>query len=189
MPSTTDGPMSPRSGQAPPVHLVVMGVAGSGKTSVALELAARTGRPNAEADDFHPAANVAKMSTGVPLTDTDRAPWLAALRDWLTAQADAGHGAIVTCSALKRAYRDVLRSARGRVVFVHLTGSPELLGDRIAARTGHFMPPSLLASQLATLEPLDDDEDGFTLDIAASVDELADAVLARANEGPTPSSR
>jgi gluconokinase len=185
MPSIANDPSEPRSGETRPTHLVVMGVAGSGKTSVALELTARTGRPYAEADDFHPPANIARMASGIPLTDADRAPWLAALRDWLSAQAEAGRGAIVTCSALRRAYRDVLRSARGRVVFVHLTGSPELLASRIAARTGHFMPATLLPSQLVTLEPLEPDEDGFTLDVAASVDRLADEVLARVRDaGP-----
>jgi gluconokinase len=161
------------------VHIVLMGVAGSGKTSVAHALVERSSRQFAEADDFHPEANVAKMAAGQPLTDADRAPWLAALRDWLTEQADAGHSTVITCSALKRSYRDTLREARGRVVFVHLDGSRELLAQRIGGRTGHYMPASLLGSQLDTLEPLEPDEDGFTLDIAASVDELADEIVAR----------
>lgn len=162
-----------------PEHVVVMGVAGSGKTTIAALLAARLGVEYAEADRFHSDANIAKMSAGTPLTDADRAPWLAAIRDWLSAEADAGRPGVVTCSALKRAYRDELRTARGRVRFVHLTGSPELLAERMAHRSGHFMPTSLLPSQLATLEPLAHDEDGVTVDVAASPEEIADSVLAR----------
>jgi gluconokinase len=159
-------------------HVVVMGVAGSGKTTVAGLLAGRLDLVLAEADEFHPAANIAKMSAGTPLTDADRAPWLEAIRDWLTAQADAGRAAVVTCSALKRSYRDVLCSARGAVRFVHLDGSPDLLAGRIGERSGHFMPPTLLPSQLADLEPLADDEDGLAVDVAASPDEIVDTVLA-----------
>ncbi|GAA1974101.1 gluconokinase [Isoptericola halotolerans] len=160
-------------------HLVVMGVAGSGKTTVATLLADRLGVEYAEADQFHSAQNIAKMTAGTALTDADRAPWLEAIRDWLTAEADAGRPGVVTCSALKRSYRDVLRSARGLVRFVHLDGSPELLAERITARSGHFMPTSLLPSQLATLEPLDDDEDGLTVDIAVPPTEIVDDVVAR----------
>lgn len=162
----------------PVVHLVVMGVAGSGKTTVAALLAERLGHVLAEADEFHPAANITKMTAGTPLTDVDRGPWLEAIRDWLTARADAGHAAVVTCSALKRAYRDVLRSARGTVRFVHLDGSAELLAARIGERSGHFMPPTLLPSQLATLEPLADDEDGLVVDVATPPEEIVDAVVA-----------
>ncbi|WP_277209281.1 gluconokinase [Isoptericola croceus] len=156
-----------------------MGVAGSGKTTVARMLAERIGVEYAEADTFHSEANIAKMSTGTPLTDADRAPWLEAIRDWLTAEADAGRPTVVTCSALKRSYRDVLRTARGRVRFLHLHGSPEMLAERITGRSGHFMPTSLLPSQLATLEPLDDDEDGLTVDVAAPPEEIVDDVVAR----------
>ncbi|MFC8598927.1 gluconokinase [Isoptericola sp. NPDC057191] len=160
-------------------HLVVMGVAGSGKTTVAALLAKRLDLALAEADDFHPPANVAKMHAGHPLTDEDRAPWLLAIRDWLDEQTAAGRHAVVTCSALKRAYRDVLRTARGPVRFVHLDGSRELLEERISARQGHFMPPSLLDSQLDTLEPLDPDEDGFTVGIEDEPEEIADQVVER----------
>ncbi|MGF0115863.1 gluconokinase [Promicromonospora sp. Marseille-Q5078] len=159
-------------------HVVVMGVAGSGKTTVAGLLADRLGVDVAEADEFHPAANIEKMSAGTPLTDADRAPWLAAIRDWLSTETDAGRPAVVTCSALKRAYRDVLRGARGRVRFVHLDGSPELLADRMAHRSGHFMPTTLLPSQLATLEPLEPDEDGITVDVAAPPQDVIDTVTA-----------
>jgi len=164
----------------PPVtgHLVVMGVAGSGKTTIARLLADRLGLDVAEADEFHPQANIDKMSAGTPLTDADRAPWLAAIRDWLTGETDAGKSAVVTCSALKRSYRDVLRGAHGRVRFVHLDGSPELLADRMAHRSGHFMPTALLPSQLATLEPLTGDEDGIRIDVAAAPEQIVDSVLA-----------
>nr|WP_286219437.1 gluconokinase [Paraoerskovia sediminicola] len=160
-----------------------MGVAGSGKTTVAALLAGRTGRRYAEADDFHPPANVEKMRAGVPLDDADRAPWLAELRDWMSAQTDAGRPSVITCSALRRRYRDVLREARGRVRFVHLDGSVELLESRISARTDHFMPATLLASQLAALDPLDADEDGTRLDVAATPDDLVDAVVSWTSAG------
>jgi len=171
-------PTPPPVADQRPVHLVIMGVAGSGKTTVATMLAERTHRPYAEADEFHPAANIDKMSAGTPLTDEDRWPWLRAMRDWLDHQAAEGDSAVVTCSALKRTYRDLLRTAHGRVRFVHLTGSPELLAERMTQRSGHFMPASLLPSQLATLEPLGDDEDGITLDVGTPAEELVDRILA-----------
>ncbi len=162
-------------------HVVVMGVSGSGKTTVARLVADRLQRPFLEADDLHPAANVAKMAAGTPLTDVDRAPWLRSLRDWLAAQTSAGEPSVLTCSALKVAYRDVLREG-GPVLFVHLNLTAEILAQRMGQRTGHFMPPTLLASQLATLEPLLPTESGFTLDATGSADELsariADRVLA-----------
>ncbi len=165
--------MSPKVAQ-----IVVMGVAGSGKTTVATLLAARLACELADADDFHPQANIAKMAAGTPLQDEDRWPWLDAIAAWIRARAEAGHTAVVTCSALKRAYRDVLRRASPGVVFVHLSGSPELIADRLRNRHGHFMPPALLASQLATLEPLGQDEPGMTVDVAPTPEELADEILA-----------
>ncbi|GAA1408134.1 gluconokinase [Oerskovia paurometabola] len=175
----TDVSPAPTPGsETEPVHLVIMGVAGSGKTTVATLIAERTHRPYAEADEFHPQANIDKMSAGTPLTDEDRWPWLRAMRDWLDEQAAEGDSAVVTCSALKRTYRDLLRTAHGRVRFVHLTGSPELLEERMTHRSGHFMPASLLPSQLATLEPLADDEDGITLDVGTPPEELVDRILA-----------
>jgi gluconokinase len=158
-------------------HLVIMGVAGSGKTTLADLLDDRLGRLYAEADEFHPQANIDKMAAGTPLTDEDRWPWLDAIRDWLTEQTRAGRSAIVTCSALKRVYRDVLRQAEGRVRFVHLTAPPTLLEDRMAHREGHFMPTTLLPSQLATLEPLDPDEDGVSVVVDVPPDEVADRAL------------
>lgn len=158
-------------------HLVVMGVAGSGKTTVAQILADRLGWPYAEADEFHPQANIEKMSAGTPLTDDDRWPWLRAIRDWLTEQTRSGQSAIVTCSALKIAYRDVLREAEGRVRFVHLDGTIEQIGERMSGRSGHFMPTSLLPSQFETLERLGSHEDGVVVPVTVSPQSVADAVL------------
>ncbi|GLW55757.1 gluconokinase [Kitasatospora phosalacinea] len=157
--------------QQPPV-VVVMGVSGVGKTTVARLLADRLDLPYAEADDFHPAANIAKMSAGTPLDDRDRLPWLQALGGWLGERSAAGSGGVVTCSALKRRYRDVLRTACPDAFFLHLSGSHDLVGDRMAHRTGHFMPTSLLDSQYAALEPLQADENGTVLDVGADPDTL-----------------
>lgn len=156
---------------APPI--VVMGVSAAGKTSVALELARLLDRVPVDADDLHPAANVAKMSAGVPLDDEDRRPWLAVVGARL-AEADRP---VVACSALKRTYRDQLRDAAPGTVFVHLDGAPELLQQRSASRIGHFMPASLLASQLDTLEPLETDEAGIRIDVTLSVAEIAHRAL------------
>ncbi len=146
--------------------VVVMGVAGSGKTSIAQELAGQLGWVLAEADQFHSAANIAKMSAGVPLDDEDRIPWLISIRDWI----DATDGdVVVTCSALRRRYRDLRSSAAARVRFLHLDGSVAVLTSRINGQNGHFMPPTLLTSQLATLEPLGPDEDGVVVDVDAPV--------------------
>ena len=161
-----------------------MGVAGSGKTTVAALLAGRLGASFAEGDDFHPAENVAKMSAGTPLTDEDRWPWLRSIRDWLATERAAHHAAVVPCSALKRTYRDLLREA-GPVHFVHLTGTRELLTERIQGRAGHFMKPEMLDSQLATLEPLGPDEPGFAVDVALRPADLVDEAVARLT-GDTP---
>ena len=161
--------------------IVVMGVAGCGKTTVARDLADRLGWPMVEGDDYHSAANKAKMSAGTPLTDADRMPWLATIRDAI--DRTPTH-LIVTCSALRRAYRDVLRSARGRVRFLHLTGSRTVLGARIGARTGHFMPAAMLISQLETLEALQPDEDGVAVDIDARPEEIVDSALRQLGLAP-----
>lgn len=171
--------MNAPAARAPePVHLVIMGVSGSGKTTMARLLEARLGWPYAEADEFHPQANIDKMTAGTPLTDEDRWPWLEAMRAWLTEQARAGRSTIVTCSALRLAYRDVLREAEGRVRFVHLTAAPEVIAPRLGTRAGHFMPPTLLPSQFATLEPLVEGEDGVVVVVDVPPDEVADRALA-----------
>jgi gluconokinase len=135
------------------------------------------GWPFAEGDDFHPPANVEKMSSGKPLTDEDRAPWLEAVARWIGEQEAAGRNAMVTCSALKRAYRDVLRRDNPSVWFVHVSSSGDALQRRLEARSGHFMPASLLASQLETLEPLEADEPGLTISAEGSPEEVADEAL------------
>ncbi|MFF4960840.1 gluconokinase [Streptomyces sp. NPDC001222] len=153
-----------------PHVVVVMGVAGTGKTTIGPLLAARLGVPYAEGDDFHPPANIAKMSAGVPLADEDRWPWLDAIGAW--AHGRAGLGGVVSSSALKRAYRDRLRAAAPGVVFVHLTGDRKLIEDRMAHRQGHFMPTALLDSQFATLQPLEPDETGVAVDVSGSPEEI-----------------
>jgi gluconokinase len=154
-----------------------MGVAGSGKTTLGERLASTLGWPFAEGDRFHPTANLAKMSAGVPLDDADRRPWLRALADWIATRAAAGEPAVVACSALKRGYRDVLRSGADDVAFLHLDGSAALLAERLGARKGHFFPADLLASQCATLQPLAPDERGATIDAALDLDRQIDAAL------------
>ena len=139
-----------------------MGVSGSGKSTVAGILAGLLGWDLEEGDDLHPAENVAKMAAGEPLTDEDRAPWLDTVSSWITAHTTAGEPGIITCSALKRRYRDVLRDEN--VVFVHLAGSKDLIGRRLATRLDHYMPASLLDSQVATLEPPEDDERAITIE-------------------------
>jgi gluconokinase len=156
--------------------IVVMGVSGCGKSTVAKVLADRLGWGMAEGDDFHPPENKAKMRAGTPLTDADRGPWLESIRDHLDRQ--PSH-MVVTCSALKRSYRDILRTARGRVRFLHLHGSPTVLAERMRNRPGHFMPPALLVSQLETLEHLQPDEDGTMVDIERDTEEIVDLALER----------
>ncbi|MFZ2015464.1 MAG: gluconokinase [Nocardioides sp.] len=146
-----------------PVVVVVMGVSGSGKTTLAHALADRLHWRFQEGDDLHPAANLAKMSRGEPLTDADREPWLRALVAWIEERLAAGESGVLTCSALHRSYRDVLRAGRPQVRFCHVTVDPEVLRARLERRTGHYMPPSLLPSQLAALEPLQPDEPGVTV--------------------------
>lgn len=160
------------------MHFVFMGVSGSGKSTVAVEVARRLSLPFAEADAFHPPANIEKMSDGVPLTDTDRSPWLHALADWIGEREGAGEHSAMACSALRRDYRDILRTGAPDVRFVHLHGSVELIAARLRERSGHFMPPDLLASQAATLEPLAADEAGVVLDVDATPAELIDRATA-----------
>ncbi|MEV7286472.1 gluconokinase [Streptomyces sp. NPDC093252] len=159
-----------------PHVVVVMGVAGTGKTTIGPLLAARLGVPYAEGDAFHPEANIAKMSAGTPLTDDDRWPWLDAIGAW--ADGRTGLGGVVSSSALKRVYRDRLRAAAPGLVFVHLTGDRSLIADRMAHRQGHFMPAALLDSQFATLEPLQADESGVAVDVSGTPEEIAGRAVA-----------
>lgn len=170
---------NPASSPSPrPPAVVVMGVSGSGKTSIGEGLAAGLGMPLLEGDQFHPESNIAKMSSGTPLIDEDRWPWLDAIA---RAMRDAPGGVIVTCSALRRVYRDRLRDGAGRpLLFVFLNGSKETIAARLAERKGHFMPPSLLDSQFATLEPPDADEPGI---VRVSIVPPISSVIAAALDG------
>ncbi|PJN37102.1 gluconate kinase [Streptomyces sp. CB02959] len=156
--------------------IVVMGVAGTGKTTIGPLAADALCVPYAEGDDFHPPANIAKMSAGIPLDDADRGPWLDAIGAW--AHGRAGRGGVVSCSALKRAYRDRLRAAAPGVVFLHLAGDRALIEARMAERKGHFMPTALLDSQFATLEPLGPDEAGVVVDVSGTPEQIADRAAA-----------
>lgn len=159
-----------------PLHVVVMGVAGCGKSAVGARLAQRLGLPLVEGDDFHPAANIAKMRQGLPLDDADRAGWLAALGAQLALHPG---GAVLTCSALKRAYRDALRAAVPDLRFVHLALSPHAALERVASRTDHFYPPSLVASQFEALEDPAGERGAVPVDATLHLDE----VVARAVRG------
>jgi gluconokinase len=152
--------------------VVMMGVSGSGKTTVAKALASRLGWSLLEGDSFHSPENVAKMHSGVPLTDEDRWPWLRAIADAIDAKLASGESAIVACSALKRAYRDILIGGRKDVLLVYLRGSKVLIGERLAARKGHYMPASLLDSQFASLEEPAADEHALIVPIDGTVDEI-----------------
>lgn len=159
--------------------IVVMGVSGSGKSTVAAALAAALGGVYLDADDLHPASNVSKMASGIPLTDEDRMPWLRVVGDALADADLRGVETVVACSALRRRYRDALRESAPDLFIVHLAGGAELLAERLAGRADHFMPPSLLASQLSTLEPLGQDEDGMAVDIALPLEVIVADVCAR----------
>ena len=167
--------------QYPATHLVVMGVAGSGKSTIAAALSQQLGWSCAEADEFHPQSNIDKMTQGIPLQDEDRWPWLQEIQDWMTGQAATGNSTVLTCSALKQSYRQLLSEAQGRVLFIHLDGVADLISQRMQGREGHFMPPTLLPSQLATLEPLTGDElaaGSLRLDISLPPAEIVAAVIA-----------
>lgn len=155
--------------------LVIMGVSGSGKSTVAGVLAGKLGWDLAEGDDLHPEANVAKMQSGQALSDEDRWPWLEIISRWIKEHTEAGKPAIITCSALKKKYRDVLRGEN--VVFVFLEGSRDKISDRLASRHGHFMPPSLLESQFDALEEPTEEENYMSLCVSASPSEEADQVI------------
>jgi gluconokinase len=154
-----------------------MGVSGSGKSTTAAELVRRLGWDFAEGDDFHPRSNVAKMHAGIPLDDDDRWPWLRALAAWIGEHEREGRSAVVTCSALKRSYRDLLRDGHPSVWFAHVAEDPALIRERIEGRTGHYMPASLLDSQLATLEPLQPDEPGAVVNGSGPPEQVVDELL------------
>jgi gluconokinase len=169
---------------AMPCALIAMGVSGSGKSTIAEKLGERLGWRYEDGDKFHPASNVAKMSAGHPLTDEDRWPWLQAIADEIDRLCKAGEHAVIACSALKRSYRDVLVHGRDDVRMVYLDGGKQLIGERLAKRKHHFMPPGLLDSQFETLQPPGADENPLTVSIDASVDEIVDAIVHQLK--PTP---
>ncbi len=160
-----------------PCALIVMGVSGSGKSTIADQLARRIGWTYEDGDRFHPAGNVAKMKAGHPLTDEDRWPWLRAIAAEIDRVCQAGEHAVIACSALKRAYRDVLVHGRNDVRIVYLDGTRQLIADRLAKRKGHFMPPDLLPSQFRTLEPPGSDENPVRVSIDASVEAIVDDIV------------
>jgi gluconokinase len=163
--------------EPPPHALIVMGVSGSGKTTIGEMLAARIGWRYEDADTFHPASNVAKMSAGQPLTDEDRWPWLRAIADEIDRASAAGERMVIGCSALRRTYRDVLVHGRRDIRIVYLDGTQDLIADRLGQRKGHFMPPELLTSQFGTLEPPTPDEHAVTVSIDAPVETVVDNIL------------
>ncbi|HEY0328615.1 MAG TPA: gluconokinase [Rhodopseudomonas sp.] len=167
----------PDEPRAWPSVLIVMGVSGSGKSTIAEALAQRLGWVYEDADRFHPPGNVAKMRAGQPLTDADRAPWLQAIADEIDRIAAAKDHAVIACSALKRSYRDVLRHGRGDVRLVYLDGDRQLIAARLAARQDHFMPPGLLDSQFATLQVPLADEQPITVAIDRPVEAIVEAIL------------
>lgn len=164
--------------------VVIMGVAGCGKTTIGQLLAERLGVAYAEADSFHPPANVAKMASGQALDD-DRYPWLTAVADWISARSCAGEGGVVSCSALKYRYRDLLRQAYAKVWFLHLDVDRDLIARRVAGRNDHFMPVSLVDSQFQALEPLRPDEAGAVVDASAAPDDIVQTAVTRLNSGHT----
>ncbi len=161
--------------------LIVMGVSGVGKSTIAEALAARLGWKFQEGDDLHPPSNVQKMHAGIPLTDADRAPWLAAIKHWIDGRIDAGEPGLVTCSALKRRYRDFLVDGRANVRILYLHSDEATIEDRIKHRTGHFMPASMLESQLRTLEEPAAVEHPLTVEVAGTIEGTVAAILTLLN--------
>jgi len=174
-------PVKPGGGL--PCALVLMGVSGSGKSTVADRLAEKLSWIYEDGDRFHPASNVAKMRAGHPLTDEDRWPWLQAIADEIDRACNAGQRLVIACSALKRAYRDVLVHGRNDVRIVFLNGTKELIASRLAQRRGHFMPAGLLDSQFKTLEPPGTDENPITVSIDASVESIVEDIMRQLQTG------
>jgi carbohydrate kinase (thermoresistant glucokinase family) len=168
---------SPHLHRGNPPVLVLMGVSGVGKSTIARELSARLGWTFEEGDSLHPEANVAKMHAGIPLTDADRRPWLESVAAWIDAQRARKQPGIITCSALKRSYRDIIIGNRPEVRLVYLRGGHDLIAERLAGRSGHFMPPSLLQSQIDTLEEPAAAEDPLTVEIGPSAGQVAEEII------------
>jgi len=166
--------------------IVVMGVSGAGKSTVASKLAARLDRPLVEGDSLHPPSNIAKMSQGIPLDDDDRLPWLKAIAARIDAARRAGQPIIVTCSALKRSYREILTDGHDDIGFVYLQGGRDLIAQRLAARKGHFMPPGLLDSQFAALQEPADDEPSIVIAIDAAPDDIVASIIEKFALAPRP---
>jgi carbohydrate kinase (thermoresistant glucokinase family) len=158
------------------IQIIVMGVSGSGKSTIGALIAGALGVPFVDGDSLHPRSNVEKMAGGHPLNDDDRWPWLATVGTTLADAGQQGSGMVIACSALKRVYRDAIRKTAPATRFVHLSGSRDVLASRLEGRSDHFMPPALLDSQLSTLEPLEDDEPGIVVDI----DQTVTAIVAEA---------
>ncbi len=175
---------NPIAAKEPPRIIVLMGVSGCGKTTTGKRLATALGWPFRDADSFHPAANIAKMASGHPLDDDDRAPWLAAIADWIDAQRASNESGIVSCSALKRRYRDVLIGDRTDVQLVYLMGSLALIGDRLSRRKGHFMPPALLRSQFEALEAPTLDEQALAVSIRLPPKRIVADIVAECGLSP-----
>jgi len=168
---------SARAHRGSPPILVIMGVSGSGKTTIAEELSARLGWPFEEGDSLHPESNIAKMHAGIPLTDADRLPWLERVAAWIDGQRATKQPGIITCSALKRSYRQIIIGDRPQVRLVYLRGGRELIAEHLDGRHGHFMPAALLRSQIDTLEEPDPSEDPLTVDAGQSATQVADEII------------
>jgi len=169
-----------------PLVIVLMGVSGSGKSTTGAALSQKLGWPFRDADSFHPPANVEKMSRGVPLADADRWPWLEAIAQWIDERCAAGEHGIVSCSALKRTYRDRIVGVRSRVRLVYLKGNKEIIGQRLRARKNHFMPASLLDSQFSTLEEPGAEEGALIVSVAMSPRRVAGTIIEKLGLEPAP---
>jgi gluconokinase len=184
MPATDNSSVAPPIRR--PVVLVLMGVSGCGKTTVAAILAGQLGWPFEEGDALHPQANIDKMKIGHPLDDHDRAPWLEKVADWVDARLDAGQDGVITCSSLKRSYREIIGRRGSGVVFVYLHGSRATIAERLAARHGHFMPLGLLDSQFADLQEPAADEPAIRVDVGPAPADIAQTILIKLGLDPQP---